>query len=497
MSYLELLNLFLQFYIKPSLALVVMLLLFKKNNAHSAQYCFWALLTSLIIGLLSLLLCTYVSAIHTHFPTVKLFTILQQLKSSLTITLPPIASSLQHANPQAQNLTNIFIVTYSVVTLLLLARCSRQFIKAYCIVRSANSVEMSQLEARLSPLKHSSLKGINIKESPVFDVPRVWSTSPPTLLLPSNWAQWKHAQLSRVLEHELAHIRRKDWLIKSCLQLLLSLCWILIPLWAVYQRLAQYAEFSCDDAVLKAGHRRETYAEDLMALASQCKLNSAFIAFNSSTLSERIYQVLEGGRDSNEVSKIKKSAIISTCIALFLPFFLINITVSQYTHTDSQPALLTFAEWPENTPNNASENTNAHVISRPQISELRPIVPLDSKPLQVQINFERNVSLPQPRYNLKPYIAQPKISLSQLKIVNLEAPVSSLSTATISEYTAIKVIFDVDPYGKATNIRFHNSGINKRLKASIEEALTKSKFIAPVINEEAISVLNIPVRYVF
>ncbi len=89
----------------------------------------------------------------------------------------------------------------------------------------------------------------------------------PVLLLPSGIGErLTAAELDAVVAHELAHWRRRDNLTAALHLVVEALFWFHPLVWWIGARLVDERERACDEAVLRAGHDRQTYAEGLLSV---------------------------------------------------------------------------------------------------------------------------------------------------------------------------------------------------------------------------------------
>jgi beta-lactamase regulating signal transducer with metallopeptidase domain len=98
-----------------------------------------------------------------------------------------------------------------------------------------------------------------------------WGLRPPKVILPRAARDWPEDRLRIVLGHELAHIRRRDWLMHLAAELLRSAYWFNPLVWIACRRLVQDSEQACDDAVLGLGIEGPDYATHLLDLARAFK----------------------------------------------------------------------------------------------------------------------------------------------------------------------------------------------------------------------------------
>jgi beta-lactamase regulating signal transducer with metallopeptidase domain len=119
---------------------------------------------------------------------------------------------------------------------------------------------------------------VKILESMLVRVPTVMGWLRPVILLPVGVASGlTTAQLEAILAHELAHIRRYDYLVNLLQSLAETLLFYHPGVWYIARRIRAERENCCDDIAIAAGAERISYAESLLHLA------------------QRPYQVRQGG----------------------------------------------------------------------------------------------------------------------------------------------------------------------------------------------------------
>jgi beta-lactamase regulating signal transducer with metallopeptidase domain len=106
---------------------------------------------------------------------------------------------------------------------------------------------------------------IPVRSTPSGLEPGVVGLWRPVLLLPEGVTeQLSPAELDAVIAHELRHVRRKDNLTGAIHMLVQALFWFHPLVWWLGERLIAERERACDEAVLRAGHDRETYARGII-----------------------------------------------------------------------------------------------------------------------------------------------------------------------------------------------------------------------------------------
>jgi beta-lactamase regulating signal transducer with metallopeptidase domain len=107
-----------------------------------------------------------------------------------------------------------------------------------------------------------------VREAASISVPLTLGWLRPIVLLPAGWRNWDHAKLRAVVAHELAHVRRSDWLIMLLVSLNKCVFWFHPLAWWLERRLGTLAEEACDDECLLALDNREQYAQALLEMAA-------------------------------------------------------------------------------------------------------------------------------------------------------------------------------------------------------------------------------------
>src|SRR5262245_32371950 len=94
-----------------------------------------------------------------------------------------------------------------------------------------------------------------------------WGHFRPVVILPRDAPAWSSTRAHIVLCHELAHIRRGDWLTLIAAELVRAVYWFNPLAWIVGKRLRDESEHACDDEVMGQGIDGADYGTELVALA--------------------------------------------------------------------------------------------------------------------------------------------------------------------------------------------------------------------------------------
>jgi len=153
-----------------------------------------------------------------------------------------------------------------------------------------------------------------------------WGVTRPKVILPEGAALWPDDVANIVLRHELAHIRRRDWVAQMIAQWIRIIYWFNPLAWIVCRRLRLEAELACDDAVLVRNINGHEYASHLLGLARS--LNTTDRAWSAvltmarpSTLERRFAAMLNPDVNRNPLTRsaVLVTLLIGLCITPILP----------------------------------------------------------------------------------------------------------------------------------------------------------------------------------
>jgi TonB family protein len=148
-----------------------------------------------------------------------------------------------------------------------------------------------------------------------------WGVWQPKVLLPIAARAWPRERAAIVLRHELAHIRRGDWLVQLAGEALRTVYWFNPLMWIACARLRQESEQACDDEVLTSGVQGTDYASHLVDLARQLKADAAprvpapAIA-RSSSLERRVRAMLDARLTRTPLSRVGRVVIAASLLTL-------------------------------------------------------------------------------------------------------------------------------------------------------------------------------------
>jgi TonB family protein len=154
--------------------------------------------------------------------------------------------------------------------------------------------------------------------------PWTWGLLRPVIVLPAGFAQWPAAGQTNAILHEIAHIKRFDFLASLLGRICLSLYWFQPLVWLAQRALIREAENACDDRVIGLGASRLGYAGQLLELA--CRVKGAGEAAapispmaSRGPLKTRVARILDPSSRRNLMTRSSRLLVVIFGLALALP----------------------------------------------------------------------------------------------------------------------------------------------------------------------------------
>jgi TonB family protein len=165
-----------------------------------------------------------------------------------------------------------------------------------------------------------------------------WGLFQPKVILPAAAPGWQVDRVSLVLAHELAHVRRGDWIAQLVAELLRAVYWFNPLIWVACSRLRRESEQACDDAVLVRGVEGADYATHLVEIARELQqravwMPAAAIA-RSSGLERRVRAMLDARLNRRPLSR-------SACVATVLALLTITVPIAGFAASQAVFATVT------------------------------------------------------------------------------------------------------------------------------------------------------------
>lgn len=159
-------------------------------------------------------------------------------------------------------------------------------------------------------------------------VPVTWGLLRPCIVVPASAGAWPADRVRIVLAHEVAHIRRHDWMMQLTAKAICGIYWFNPLFWAAANRLHQESEQACDDMALGLGVDRCEYATHLLEIARERTSGHILPALGMaqpSTIERRFAALLNVTR-RRVPRRRHKFAIAAGVLLLTLPLAAIDVS---------------------------------------------------------------------------------------------------------------------------------------------------------------------------
>ena len=225
-----------------------------------------------------------------------------------------------------------FILVWGAGALVLLGHLLLHLVRLWVLARHACAVTDPARVAQVRGLAQrlGIRRQVRVLCSPEISMAMTWGTWRPVVMLPYQAHLWSEDRRRVVLLHELAHVKRYDYLIHLLTQLLRAWYWFNPLVWIAARRVYVEQERACDDQVLQAGAGACDYATHLLDIARSflkrpAPLPSGVAMVRGSTLRERIEAILNG--HSKRQGLTLKSSLAAACMGslLILPVATIQL----------------------------------------------------------------------------------------------------------------------------------------------------------------------------
>lgn len=254
-----------------------------------------------------------------------------------------------------------------------------------------------RLRRRSSPLDDPELitviarhaRSLGLRFSPAvaycqqIAIPTVIGVLRPTILLPLSVASGlNEEQLEAILAHELAHIRRYDFLVNLIQRLIEALLFFHPAVWLVSRRIRIERERCCDDLVLAAGAEPLSYASSLLKVAElgqalQGRVPAEPVVAVGATgqpsdLANRIRRLVEGR--SGEPVRLRHPWASLSCAAVVFAvgsFLILHLNVQARSAGDAADELATTQDHAETEGGAETQAGNADATIKRLLSQLR------------------------------------------------------------------------------------------------------------------------------
>ena len=163
-------------------------------------------------------------------------------------------------------------------------------------------------------------RGVHLLLGPHSGLVATWGWWRPVVLLPAAASRWPAERMRIVLLHELAHVRRGDWMLLMAAEALRCIWWFNPLAWMVRGRLRRESEHAADDLVLAQGVPPATCATHLIEVAREVRKNRrtwlpAPAMARPSHLNQRLSVMLNSDTSRRPMSGVARFGSLSVLVA--------------------------------------------------------------------------------------------------------------------------------------------------------------------------------------
>jgi len=158
-------------------------------------------------------------------------------------------------------------------------------------------------------------RAVRLMHSALVQVPTVIGWLRPVVLVPASCLTGLSAmQIEAILAHELAHIRRHDYLVSVLQSVIETVLFYHPAVWWVSKQVRRERECCCDELAVAVGGDRLAYARALSALEERRSYSPEFVlGANGGVLTMRIKRLL-GCKESSAASQLVSIALLAALV---------------------------------------------------------------------------------------------------------------------------------------------------------------------------------------
>jgi len=176
-------------------------------------------------------------------------------------------------------------------------------------------------------------RAVKLVNSAVVEVPTVIGWLRPAVLIPVGCLVGLSAsQLEGLLAHELAHIRRHDYLVNIFQSVVETLLFYHPATWWVSKQICREREHCCDDLAISISGDPLSYAKALSFLAEhQSSISVVALGASGGSLATRIRRLL-GGKEPPAISRLAATTLLTSVIVTM------GLFLGAMAHAQSKPS---------------------------------------------------------------------------------------------------------------------------------------------------------------
>ncbi len=205
---------------------------------------------------------------------------------------------------------------WALIAALAIIRVGWGLLHVWALRRKSVPVQISDLDPQLQMTIRELGQGraVAVCRSDHVRMPTAIGFLKPMVVVPSwTWEELSASELTAVLAHEFAHLRRRDDWTNLAQKIVRAVFFFHPAVWWIENRLSLEREMACDDAVLARTADPRSYAECLISLAEKRSIHRGLALAQAAVdrvraTSRRIAQIMDVNRPSS--TKVWKPAVV-------------------------------------------------------------------------------------------------------------------------------------------------------------------------------------------
>ena len=159
----------------------------------------------------------------------------------------------------------------------------------------------------------------------------------PVIILPD--CEYTDEQLNAILRHEIAHLRRKDILVKWLSVLACSIHWFNPIVWLSRREIDQMCELACDETVLRGLDTggKQCYGETLIFVAAENKTPRTIVSTTMCEEKKNLMGRLDAIRKSKKYTRIATALSVLLIAAAMLAACVLGASAQKAQEDNTQP----------------------------------------------------------------------------------------------------------------------------------------------------------------
>ena len=267
-----------------------------------------------VIGLIKIALPPFIAVpIAASIRTPQLFS----YHNLIPLTTPEQSSRVVQPALHPQSI--LFIIWAAIVVLIFLYILQKAFYFS-CLTKKIHEIKSQNFHTTRAPIYMCGNIGIPMTIGMFF----------PKILVPPTWHSWSSECRQLVIDHELAHIKRRDGLVQT-LQIIIQAIFFFHPfVWLLNRHLNELREMACDDIAMQKKSSSLHFSKCLVQIAENMVQNSLGHPSASALIRQKKH-LLKRVKYQFEERKMKtnKLVVIASTTMIVVLFFISSITFTQ------------------------------------------------------------------------------------------------------------------------------------------------------------------------